>query len=141
MAKRVVAVVKLQIDAGKAMAGPPVGPALAPHQINLMEFVKQYNAQTSSQVGSIVPVEVTIYEDRSFSFVLKTPPASELLKKAAGLEKGAKTPGREAPLTVSRDKVREIAEQKMKDLNAKDVEAAMRVIEGTARSMGMVVQD
>jgi large subunit ribosomal protein L11 len=141
MAKKVVAVIKLQIDAGKAMAGPPVGPALAPHQINLMEFVKQYNAQTSSQVGSIVPVEVTIYEDRSFTFVLKTPPASELLKKAAGVEKGSGTAGRSAPTAVSRDKVREIAEIKMKDLNAKDIEAAMRIIEGTARSMGMVVQD
>ena len=141
MAKKVVAAVKLQIDAGKAMAGSPVGPALAPHQINLMEFVKQYNAQTASQVGSIVPVEVTIYEDRSFSFVLKTPPASELLKKAAGVEKGSGAAGREEPLTVSRDKVREIAEQKMKDLNAKDIEGAMRVIEGTARSMGMAVVD
>jgi large subunit ribosomal protein L11 len=141
MAKKVAAVVKLQIEAGKAMAGPPVGPALAPHQINLMEFVKQYNAQTASQVGSIVPVEVSIYEDRSFSFVLKTPPASELLKKAAGVEKGSSATGREEPITVSRDKVREIAEQKMKDLNAKDIESAMRVIEGTARSMGMVVVD
>jgi len=141
MAKKVMAVVKLQIEAGKAMAGPPVGPALAPHQINLMEFVKQYNAQTASQVGSIVPAEVTIFEDRSFSFVLKTPPASELLRKAAGVEKGSGAAGREEPIAVSRDKVREIAEQKMKDLNAKDIEGAMRIVEGTARSMGMTVQD
>jgi len=132
-------VVKLHVPAGKAMAGPPVGPALAPHGINVMEFVKAYNAQTASQVGSIVPVEVSIYDDRSFTFVLKTPPASELLKKAAGLEKGAQKTGQEQVGEVSRDKVREIALLKMRDLNADDVEAAMRIIEGTARSMGLRV--
>jgi large subunit ribosomal protein L11 len=139
MAKKTKAIVRLQIPAGKAMAGPPVGPALAPHGINVMAFVKQYNEATASQAGSIVPVEVAIYDDRSFSFVLKTPPASELLKKAAGIEKGQAAPGRDAPGEVSREKVREIAELKMRDLNANDIEAAMRIVEGTARSMGLRV--
>jgi large subunit ribosomal protein L11 len=139
MAKKTKAIVRLQIPAGKAMAGPPVGPALAPHGINVMAFVKQYNEATASQAGSIVPVEVAIYDDRSFSFVLKTPPASELLKKAAGIEKGQAAPGRDAPAEVSREKVREIAELKMRDLNANDIEAAMRIVEGTARSMGLRV--
>jgi large subunit ribosomal protein L11 len=141
MAKKVRAVVKLQIEAGKATTGPPVGPSLAPHGINLMELIKSYNAATASQVGSIVPVEVTIYEDRSFTFELKTPPASQLLRKAAGLEKGAGAAGRETVGTVSREQVREIAEIKMRDLNANDVEAAMKVVAGTARSMGIEVAE
>jgi len=139
MAKKVRAVVKLQIEAGKATTGPPVGPSLAPHGINLMELIKSYNAATASQVGSIVPVEVTIYEDRSYTFELKTPPASQLLRKAAGVEKGASTAGRATAGTVTKAQVREIAEMKLRDLNANDVEAAMRVIEGTARSMGIEV--
>jgi len=141
MAKKVRAVVKLQIEAGKATTGPPVGPSLAPHGINLMELIKTYNAATASQVGSIVPVEVTIYEDRSFTFELKTPPASQLLRKAAGLEKGSGVAGRETAGSVTRDQVREIAETKMRDLNANDVEAAMKIVEGTARSMGIEVAE
>jgi large subunit ribosomal protein L11 len=139
MAKKVRAVVKLQIEAGKATTGPPVGPSLAPHGINLMDMIKSYNAATASQVGSIVPVEVTIYEDRSYTLELKTPPASQLLRKAAGIEKGASTAGREPVGTVTKAQVREIAELKLRDLNANDLEAAMRVIEGTARSMGIEV--
>jgi len=141
MAKKVRAVVKLQIEAGKATTGPPVGPSLAPHGINLMELIKAYNAQTANQVGSIVPVEVTIYEDRSFSLELKTPPASQLLRKAAGIEKGGGTAGRAVAGTVTRQQVREIADLKMRDLNANDVEAAMRIIEGTARSMGISIAE
>ena len=141
MAKKVRSVVKLQIEAGKATTGPPVGPSLAPHGINLMELIKAYNAATASQVGSIVPVEVTIYEDRSFTFELKTPPASQLLRKAAGIEKGSGGAGRETAGSVTRAQVREIAETKMRDLNANDVEAAMKVIEGTARSMGIEVAE
>ena len=141
MAKKVRSVVKLQIEAGKATTGPPVGPSLAPHGINLMELIKTYNAATASQVGSIVPVEVTIYEDRSFTFELKTPPASQLLRKAAGVDKGSGEAGRETAGSVTRAQVREIAETKMRDLNANDVEAAMKVIEGTARSMGIEVAE
>jgi large subunit ribosomal protein L11 len=141
MAKKVRSVVKLQIEAGKATTGPPVGPSLAPHGINLMELIKTYNAATASQVGSIVPVEVTIYEDRSFTFELKTPPASQLLRKAAGLDKGSGAAGRETAGSVTHAQVREIAETKMRDLNANDVEAAMKVIEGTARSMGIEVAE
>ncbi len=141
MPKKVRAVVKLQIEAGKATTGPPVGPSLAPHGINLMELIKAYNAATAAQVGSIVPVEVTIYEDRSFSFELKTPPASQLLRQAAGLEKGAGAAGRETVGKVTREQVREIAKTKMRDLNASTIEAAMRIIEGTARSMGIEVAE
>ena len=139
MAKKVRAVVKLQIEAGKATTGPPVGPSLAPHGINLMELIKAYNAATAGQAGSIVPVEVTIYEDRSYTYELKTPPASQLLRKAAGIEKGAATAGRATAGQVTKAQVKEIAELKMRDLNANDLEAAMRVIEGTARSMGIEV--
>jgi large subunit ribosomal protein L11 len=139
MAKRVAAVVKLQIPAGKATPAPPVGPALAPHGINLMAFVKDYNERTAAQVGLIIPVEVTIFEDRTFTYVLKTPPAAVLLKKAAGLEKGSGEPNIKKVGRVSRDKVREIAEIKMKDLNAASLEAAMRMVEGTARSMGIEI--
>lgn len=139
MAKKIKTVVKLQLQAGKAMAGPPVGPALAPHISNLMEFIKSYNSETAAQVGTIIPVEVTVYEDRSFTYVLKTPPASQLLRQAAGIEKGAGKAGREQVAQVTREQVRQIAETKMRDLNANDVEAAMRVVEGTARSMGIAV--
>lgn len=139
MAKRVSGVVKLQIPAGKATPAPPVGPALAPFGINLMAFVKDYNERTSGQVGLIIPVEVTIFEDRTFTFILKTPPAAVLLKKAAALDKGSGEPNRKKVATVTRDKVREIAELKWKDLNAASVEAAMRMVEGTARSMGIEI--
>lgn len=141
MAKKVIGVVKLQIPAGKASTVPPVGPALAAYQINMMDFIKRYNADTADQVGDIVPAEITIYEDRSFTYVLKTPPAAELLKKAAGVEKGSGVAAREDPIPVPRAKVREIAELKMRDLNANTVEAAVKIIEGTARSMGMQVVD
>jgi len=139
MAKKVRAVIKLAIPAGKATPAPPVGPALGQHGLNIMQFVKEYNEKTASQVGTIVPVEITVYEDRSFTFVLKTPPASELLKKAAGVEKGAKNQKKEKVGTITRAQLREIAEIKLKDLNAYDVDAAMRMIEGTARSMGIEV--
>jgi len=141
MAKKIKAIVKLQIPAGKATTGPPVGPSLAPHGINMMELIKSYNAATANQVGQIVPVEVTIYEDRSYTYELKTPPASQLLLKAAGIEKGAGTAGKTVAGSVTRAQVREIAQLKMRDLNARDVEAAMRVIEGTARSMGLQVTE
>src|ERR671939_634869 len=137
--RRVSQVLKLQITAGQATPAPPVGPALGQAGVNIMEFCKQYNAATQAQTGTIVPVEITVYEDRSFTFVTKTPPAAVLLKERAGVEKGSATPAREGAGTVSRDAVREIAEQKMPDLNANDVEAAMKIIEGTARSMGITV--
>lgn len=139
MAKKVKAIVKLQIAAGKANPAPPVGPALGQHGVNIMAFVKEYNEKTASQAGTIVPVEITIYEDRSFTFVTKTPPATDLLKKAAGLEKGSANT-RQKVGTISRQKIREIAELKMKDLNANDVESAMKMIEGTARSMGIEIE-
>jgi large subunit ribosomal protein L11 len=139
--KKVVTVVKLQISAGQATPAPPVGTALGPHGVNIMEFCKQYNAATQSQAGQIVPVEVTIYEDRSFSFVTKTPPASVLIRQKAGIEKGSGEPNRTKVGTLRRDQLREIAEIKMPDLNARDIEAAMRIIEGTARSMGVSVVD
>lgn len=140
MAKKVKAVVKLQIPAGKANPAPPVGTALGPHQINIMAFCKEYNARTQSQMGSIVPVEITIYADQTFSFVTKTPPVSDLLKKAAGLDKGSGEPNRDKVGRVTQDQVREIAETKMKDLNAIDVEGAMKQVEGSARSMGITVE-
>ncbi len=138
MAKRVLAVIKLQIAAGKATPAPPVGPALSQY-INVMEFVKQYNEKTAAQVGNIIPVDVTIFEDRSYTFVLKTSPAAELLKKAAGIETASGEPNREKVGTVTREQVRQIAEQKMSDLNANSIETAMRTIEGTARSAGIEV--
>ncbi len=141
MAKKVIAVIKLQIPAGKANPAPPVGPALGQYGINLMQFCKEYNARTASQAGSIIPVEVTIYQDRSFSFVTKTPPTSDLLRKAAGVEKGSAEPNRVKVGRVTRDQIREIAEIKMPDLNAIDIEGAMRQIIGTARSMGIEVVD
>lgn len=142
MAKKVKAVVRLQIDAGKASPAPPIGPALATHGINLMAFCKEYNARTSNRMGEVVPAEITIFQDGSFRFILKSPPASILLKKAAGVEKGSSEPNREKVGSVTRSQVREIAEIKMKDLNAIDMEGAMRQIEGTARNMGIkVVED
>ena len=140
MAKRVLAVIKLQIAGGKATPAPPVGPALSQY-INVMEFVKQYNEKTAAQVGNIIPVDVTIYEDRSYTFALKTPPASELLRKAAGIETASGEPNRDKVGTVTREQVRQIAEKKMPDLNANSIETAMRTIEGTARSSGIEVVD
>ena len=133
-------VIKLQILAGKATPAPPVGPALGQHGVNIMGFVKEYNERTAQQAGNIVPVEITVFEDRSFSFITKSPPASDLLRKAAGLEKGSANPRAEKVARIPRDRVREIAELKMNDLNAADVEGAMRIIEGTARSMGIDVR-
>lgn len=141
MAKRVAAVVKLQVPAGKATPAPPVGPALGQHGVNIMAFVKEYNERTASQAGLIIPVEITIYEDRSFTFVTKTPPASVLLKKAAGIETASGEPNKKKVAKLPRSKVREIAELKMPDLNAASVEAAMRMVEGTARSMGIEIID
>ncbi len=139
MAKKVKAIIKLQIPAGKANPAPPVGPALGQHGVNIMAFCKEYNARTASMAGNIIPVEITVYQDQSFTFVLKTPPAADLLRKAAGIEKGSPEPNRQKVGRVTRAQIREIAEQKMKDLNARDIEAAMRMIEGTARSMGIEV--
>lgn len=141
MAKKVVGQVKLQLPAGKATPAPPVGPALGQHGVNIMEFCKQFNAKTSDQPGLIIPAIITVYADRSFSFELKTPPASVLLKKAAGIESGSGVPNKNKVAQVSRSKVKEIAELKRQDLNANDVNAAMRMIEGTARSMGIEIQD
>jgi large subunit ribosomal protein L11 len=141
MAKKLKAIIKLQIEAGKANPAPPIGPALASHGINLMQFCKEYNARTQSRMGEIVPAEISVFTDGSFRFVLKSPPASALLKKAAGVEKGSGEPNREKVGKVSRDQVREIAEIKMKDLNAIDIEGAMRQIEGTALQMGIEVTD
>ena len=140
MAKKVVGQVKLQLPAGKATPAPPVGPALGQHGVNIMEFVKQFNARTAEQAGLIIPAVITIYADRSFTFELKTPPASVLLKKAAGIETASGTPNKKKVATVPIAKVKEIAELKRVDLNANDVEAAMRMIEGTARSMGIEIQ-
>ncbi len=141
MAKKLKAVVRLQIQAGKANPAPPIGPALAGHGINLMAFCKEYNARTANRVGEIVPAEISIFTDGSFTFILKTPPAGVLLLKAAGLEKGSAVPNREKVGKVTRKQIREIAELKMKDMNAIDLEGAMRQIEGTARNMGLVVEE
>jgi large subunit ribosomal protein L11 len=141
VAKKLKAVVRLQLQAGKANPAPPVGPALAGHGINLMAFCKEYNARTANRVGEIVPAEITIFTDGSFTFVLKTPPAAVLLRKAAGVEKGSAIPNREKVGKVTRKQLREIAETKMKDLNALDIEGAMRQIEGTARNMGITISE
>ncbi|NLK52269.1 MAG: 50S ribosomal protein L11 [Syntrophomonadaceae bacterium] len=140
MAKKVKGLVKLQIPAGKATPAPPVGPALGQHGVNIMGFCKEFNERTAKQAGLVIPVVITIYEDRSFSFITKTPPAAVLLKKAAGIDTASGQPNKVKVATVSRDKVREIAELKMEVLNANDVEAAMRMVEGTARSMGITIQ-
>jgi large subunit ribosomal protein L11 len=140
VAKKVLTLIKLQIPAGAANPAPPVGPALGQHGVNIMEFCKAFNARTQAQSGTIIPVEITVFEDRTFTFITKTPPAAVLLREAAGIDKGSGEPNRVKVATVSRDKVREIAELKMPDLNANDVEAAMKIIEGTARSMGITVE-
>ena len=140
MAKKVSAVVKINIQAGKANPAPPVGTALGPHGINLMQFCKEYNARTSAQVGQIIPAEVSVYSDNSFSFILKTPPTAALLMKAAGVPAGSSVPNRDKVGTVTSQQLREIAEVKMKDLNALDVDGAMKIVAGTARSMGILVQ-
>ncbi|TYO92710.1 50S ribosomal protein L11 [Desulfallas thermosapovorans] len=139
MAKRVAAIIKLQVPAGKATPAPPVGPALGQHGVNIMQFVKDYNERTAKQAGMIIPVEITVYEDRSFTFITKTPPAAVLLKKAAGLETASGEPNKKKVGKVTSAQVREIAELKMQDLNANDVEAAIRMVEGTARSMGIEI--
>ncbi|HZK04335.1 MAG TPA: 50S ribosomal protein L11 [Actinomycetaceae bacterium] len=138
--KKVAGLIKLQIQAGAATPAPPIGPALGQHGVNIMEFCRAYNAATESQRGNVIPVEITVYEDRSFSFITKTPPAAELIKKAAGLQKGSPTPHTEKVAKLSKEQVRQIAEQKMADLNANDIEAASLIIAGTARSMGVTVE-
>lgn len=140
MAKKIVGYIKLQIPGGQANPAPPVGPALGQHQVNIMQFCQAFNADTQDKMGTIIPVEITVYEDRSFSYILKTPPAAVLLKQAAGIESGSEAPNRQKVAAVTRDQVRQIAETKMPDLNANDVEAAMKIIEGTARSMGITVE-
>ena len=139
--KRVIALVKLQIVAGQATPAPPVGTALGPHGVNIMDFCKQYNSRTQSQAGTVIPVEISIHPDRSFSFILKTPPAAFLLRKEAGIEKGSPTSNREKVGMVTREQVRKIAEIKMPDLNVNDIDAAISVVSGTARSMGIEVRD
>ena len=141
MAKKVVGMIKLQLPAGKATPAPPVGPALGQHGVNIMGFCKEFNAKTASQPGMIIPVVITVYQDRSFSFILKTPPAAILLKKAVGIESGSAVPNKTKIATVTKAKIREIAELKMPDLNAGSIEAAMSMISGTARSMGIVVEE
>lgn len=141
MAKKVVAIVKLEIEAGKANPAPPIGPALAQHGINLMQFCKEYNARTSNRLGDIIPAEITVFSDQSFKFILKTPPTASLIRKAAGIEKGSSEPNREKVGSITSAQLREIAEVKMPDLNAYDIEAAMKQIEGTARNMGVLIID
>jgi large subunit ribosomal protein L11 len=141
MAKRQIGFIKLQIPAGQANPAPPVGPALGQHGVNIMEFCKQFNSKTSAQSGTLIPVEIKVYSDRSFTFITKTPPASELLKKEAGVPSGSPEPNREKVATVTRDQLRKIAEIKMEDLNANDLDAAVQMIAGTARSMGIEVAD
>ena len=141
MAKKVKAVVKLQIPAGKANPAPPVGTALGPHQINIMAFCKEYNARTQSMMGSIIPAEITIYADQTFSFITKTPPVSDMLKKAVGLDKGSGVPNRDKVGKISKSQLQDIAESKMQDLNAIDIEGAMKQVAGSARSMGIVVEE
>src|ERR687898_2067431 len=140
MAKKVLTLIKLQIPGGQANPAPPVGPALGQHGVNIMEFCKAFNAQTADQNGRITPVEITVFEDRSFTFITKTPPAAVLIKEAIGLEKGSGEPNRNKVGTISRDQLRQIAERKMPDLNARDVDQAMRIVEGTARSLGVEVR-
>lgn len=141
MAKKVSALIKLQVPAGKANPAPPVGPALGQHGVNIMEFCKAFNERTANQAGMIIPVVITVYEDRTFTFVTKTPPVAVLIKKAMNIERGSGVPNREKVGTIKRSQIREIAELKMPDLNAADIEGAMRMVEGTARSMGVVVED
>ena len=139
MAKKVIGLIKLQIEAGKATPAPPVGPALGQHGVNIMGFVKEYNERTASMSGAIVPVEISVFEDRAFSFIIKSPPASDLLRKAASIDKGSSSPLADKVGSVTQDQIKKIAETKMNDLNAADIEGAMKIIEGTARSMGIQV--
>jgi len=139
--KKIASLIKLQINAGAATPAPPIGPALGQHGVNIMEFCKAYNAATESQRGNVIPVEITVYEDRSFTFITKTPPAAELIKKAVGVAKGSPTPHTVKVAALTKDQVREIATAKLEDLNANDIEAAMKIVAGTARSMGITVQD
>jgi large subunit ribosomal protein L11 len=141
MAKKVVTLIKLALPAGKANPAPPVGPALGQHGVNIMAFCKEYNAKTSDQAGMIIPVEISVYEDRSFTFILKTPPASVLIRKAAGVERGSAQPNKQKAGSISRAQLKEIAQTKMPDLNANDIDAAMKIVEGTARNMGVTVTD
>ena len=141
MAKKVVGFIKLQIPGGQANPAPPVGPALGQHQVNIMQFCQAFNAATQDKMGTIIPVEISVYEDRSFTFILKTPPAAILLKQAAGVDTGSATPNRDKVATVTTEQVRQIAETKMPDLNANDIDAAMKIIAGTARSMGFEIVD
>ncbi|MEW6495618.1 MAG: 50S ribosomal protein L11 [Cyanobacteriota bacterium] len=141
MAKKVVAMIKLALPAGKANPAPPVGPALGQHGVNIMAFCKEYNAKTADQVGMVVPVEISVFEDRSFTFILKTPPASVLIQKAAGIPKGSSQPNKQKVGKITRAQLQEIAQTKMPDLNANDIEAAMKIVEGTARNMGVTVVD
>ena len=141
MAKKVVALIKLAIPAGKANPAPPIGPALGQHGVNIMAFCKEYNAKTSAQAGMVVPVEISVFEDRSFTFILKTPPASVLIKKAAGIEKGSGEPNKTKVGSITRDQLRDIAQTKLPDLNANDIEAAMNIVEGTARNMGVTIAE
>ena len=141
MAKKITAVIKLAINAGKANPAPPIGPALGQHGVNIMMFCKEYNARTADQAGMVVPVEISVYEDRSFTFILKTPPASKLIAKAAGVETGSGEPNKKKVGKISRAQLEDIAKTKMPDLNANDVEAAMKIIEGTARNMGITIAD
>ncbi len=141
MAKKVVALIKLALPAGKANPAPPVGPALGQHGVNIMVFCKEYNAKTADKAGTIIPVEISVFEDRSFTFVLKTPPASVLIRKAAGIDKGSSQPNKEKVGSITSEQLKEIAQTKMPDLNANDIEAAMKIIEGTARNMGVSVKE
>ncbi|HEY9637748.1 MAG TPA: 50S ribosomal protein L11 [Coleofasciculaceae cyanobacterium] len=141
MAKKVVAIIKLALPAGKANPAPPVGPALGQHGVNIMAFCKEYNAKTADQAGMVVPVEISVFEDRSFTFILKTPPASVLIQKAAGIPRGSSQPNKQKVGKITRAQLREIAQTKMPDLNANDVEAAMKIVEGTARNMGVTIAD
>lgn len=139
MAKKVVAIIKLAINAGKANPAPPIGPALGQHGVNIMMFCKEYNARTADQVGLVIPVEISVFEDRSFTFVLKTPPASVLIQKAAGIERGSGEPNKKKVGSITQAQLREIAQTKLPDLNANDIDAAMRIVEGTARNMGVTI--
>jgi large subunit ribosomal protein L11 len=141
MAKKVVALIKLALPAGKANPAPPVGPALGQHGVNIMAFCKEYNARTADKAGLVIPVEISVFEDRSFTFILKTPPASVLLKKAAGVERGAAEPNKQKVASITRNQLKEIAETKMPDLNANDIEAAMKIVAGTAKNMGIAIAD
>ena len=141
MPRKVVALIKLALPAGKANPAPPVGPALGQHGVNIMAFCKEYNAKTADKVGLVIPVEISVFEDRSFTFILKTPPASVLIKKAAGIEKGASEPNKQKVATITRDQLKEIAQTKMPDLNANDLEAAMKIVAGTAKNMGVAISE